>query len=51
MKNKQTNGCTDASKIHQSYSGLGVTLFDEFDDNGYAIHPDDEIGVTPFDFD
>lgn len=31
--------------------GLGVTPFDKFDDKGYAIHPDDEVGVTPFDLD
>ena len=31
--------------------GLGVTPFDKFDDRGYAIHPDDEVGVTPFDLD
>ena len=50
MKNKQlTNECVDTSKSHQSYSGLGITQFDKFDDKGYAIHPNDEVGVTPFD--
>ncbi len=40
--------------MFQAYTmngGLGVTPFDKFDDKGYAIHPDDEVGVTPFDLD
>ena len=40
--------------LFQAYTmndGLGVTPFDRFDDKEYAIHPDDEVGVTPFDLD
>ena len=36
---------------YRANNGMGITPFDKFDDNGYAIHPDDEVGVTPFDFD
>ena len=40
--------------MFQAYTmnnGMGVTPFDKVDDKGYAIHPDDEVGVTPFDLD
>lgn len=36
---------------YRANNGIGITPFDKFDDKGYAIHSDDEIGVTPFDLD
>lgn len=48
MKNKRlANECADTSKLHQSYSGFGVTPFDIKTDEQYV--KSDNEGITPFD--